>query len=154
VELPPDFRDLLVEFAREGAEAILVGGWAVAFHGHPRTTKDIDLVLEGSSENLARASRALARFGAPANVVAAVAVMREDEVVYLGAPPLRIDLLRSIDGVDPQTLFAGAVEAVLDGVRLRVISVEHLIANKRAAGRQQDLVDVEKLEGQPRAPSE
>jgi predicted nucleotidyltransferase len=146
VDLPIDFRDLLEEFARDGVDVVLVGGWAVAFHGRPRTTKDIDLVLEGSPENLARASRALARFGAPANVIAAVGAMKEDEVVYLGQPPLRIDLLRSIDGVDPPTLFAGAVGTLVDGVRLRVIALDHLIANKRAAGRPQDLLDAEYLE--------
>ncbi len=146
MDLPIDFRDLLEEFARDEVEFVLVGGWAVAFHGRPRTTKDIDLVLEGSPENLARASRALARFGAPPNVVAAAAAMKEDEVVYLGQPPLRIDLLRSIDGVDPRALFAGAVETLVDGVRLRVIALDHLIANKKAAGRPQDLLDAEYLE--------
>ena len=120
--------------------------WAVAFHGRPRTTKDIDLVLEGSPENLAKAADALSRFGAPANVVSAVTSMREDEIVYLGQPPLRIDLLRAIDGVDPRALFAEAVDALVDGVRLRVIALDHLVANKKAAGRPQDLLDAEYLE--------
>jgi hypothetical protein len=146
VDLPPDFRDLLEEFARDGVEVILVGGWAVAFHGQPRTTKDIDLLLEGSSGNLAKAAEALGRFGAPANVVSAVGAMREDEIVYLGVPPFRIDLLRRIDGVEPRALFADSVEGALEGVRLRVISLDHLITNKRAAGRPQDLIDAERLE--------
>ncbi len=146
MELPLDFKDLLEEFARDGVEFVLVGGWAVAFHGRPRTTKDIDLVLEGSPENLERASRALARFGAPANVAAAAKTMTEDEIVYLGQPPLRIDLLRSIDGIEPQALFAEAVEALVDGVRFRVIALGHLLANKRAAGRPQDVIDAEFLE--------
>jgi sugar phosphate isomerase/epimerase len=91
MDLPLDFKELLEEFARDGVEVLLVGGYAVAFHGRPRATKDIDLVLEGSAENLERAARALARFGAPVNVVAAVSRLQESDIVYLGHPPLRID---------------------------------------------------------------
>jgi hypothetical protein len=136
----------LEEFDRDAVEVVLVGGYAVAFHGRPRATKDIDLVLRGSPENLARASRALARFGAPSNVVAAVAAMQEEDIVFLGQPPLRIDLMRSIDGVAAERLFDEAVPAELDGVRLKVIALPHLLANKRAAGRPQDLIDVTFLE--------
>lgn len=127
MDLPPDFRDLSEAFARESVEAVLVGGYAVAFHARPRATKDA---------NLDRAARALALFGAPANVVDAVRVLKEGEVAYLGQPPVRIDLLRTIEGVDLHGLFARAV----------VISLDDLIANKRAVGRRQDLLDAELLE--------
>lgn len=146
MDLPPDFRDLLEAFARESVEAVLVGGYAVAFHGRPRATKDIDLVLAGAPDNLERAARALAAFGAPTTVVSAVRVLGEGEVAYLGQPPLRIDLLRSIDGVDERSLFEHAVPATLDGVPLRVIALSDLIANKRATGRPQDRLDAELLE--------
>jgi predicted nucleotidyltransferase len=146
MDLPPDFRELLAEFARSGVEAVLVGGYAVAFHGRPRATKDIDLVLEGSPANLERASEALARFGAPSVVVEAVRTQAPADVVYLGQPPLRVDLLRTIDGVDPECLAARAIAAEIDGVSLRVIDLSDLIANKRAVGRPQDLIDVEFLE--------
>lgn len=146
MDLPPDFRDLLEAFARESVEAVLVGGYAVAFHARPRATKDIDLVLAGDAANLDRAARALALFGAPANVVDAVRVLKEGEVAYLGQPPVRIDLLRTIEGVDLHGLFARAVATTLDGVPLRVISLDDLIANKRAVGRRQDLLDAELLE--------
>lgn len=146
MDLPPDFKELLEEFGHAGVEFLLVGGYAVAFHGRPRSTKDIDLMLEGSLENLHRASEALARFGAPANVVAAVATMRPDDVVFLGQPPLRVDLMRVIDGVAPPGLFARAVPAELDGVRVKVISLDDLIVNKQASGRPQDLIDASFLE--------
>ncbi|HYP87382.1 MAG TPA: nucleotidyl transferase AbiEii/AbiGii toxin family protein [Polyangiaceae bacterium] len=146
MDLPPDFKELLEEFARDAVELVLVGGYAVAFHGRPRATKDIDLVVEGSAENLTRAAAALARFGAPTNVVTAVAHMQPQDIVYLGQPPLRIDLMRSIDGVQPASLFERAVPAALDGVQLKVISLDDLIANKQAAGRPQDLIDVKFLE--------
>ncbi len=144
--LPPDFKDLLEEFARDAVEFVLVGGWAVAVHGRPRATKDIDLVMRGTAENLHRAARALARFGAPANVVAAVASMSDSDVVFLGQPPLRIDLLRSIDGLDEATLFGDVVHTTLDGIEVPVISLDNLIVNKRAVGRPQDLIDAEFLE--------
>jgi predicted nucleotidyltransferase len=146
MDLAPDFKELLAEFARDGVESVLVGGYAVAWHGRPRTTKDIDLVLRGDAENLERAARALARFGAPQVVVDAVRNQAPTDVVFMGQPPLRVDLLRAIDGVETDELFARAVPAEIDGVSLRVIALDDLIANKRAAGRPQDLIDVEFLE--------
>lgn len=146
MDLPVDFRDLLEEFARAAVEWVLVGGYAVAFHGRPRATKDIDLVLRGTPENLTRAARALERFGAPPNVVSLVAAMQEGDVVYMGQAPLRVDFLRTIDGVESDVLFASAVDADLDGIQVHVISLDDLIANKRASGRPQDLIDAEFLE--------
>lgn len=146
MNLPPDFKELLAEFARSGVEAVLVGGYAVAYHGRPRATKAIDLVIEGSDANLGRAADALARFGAPWVVVDAVRKQAPNDVVCLGQPPLRIDFLRSIDGVDPVGLFARAVSVSIDGVAVRVIALPDLITNKRAVGRPQDLPDAEFLQ--------
>lgn len=146
MDLPVDFKELLEEFARGRVEFILVGGYAVAFHGRPRATKDIDLLVNGTRANLERAAAALERFGAPANVVRAVEAMQPSDIVYMGQAPLRIDLLRAIDGVATEAVLARAVTAVLDGVEVRVISLDDLIANKRASGRQQDLMDAELLE--------
>lgn len=145
-DLPPDFRELLEEFDRAKVEAVVVGGYAVAFHARPRATKDIDLVLEGTAANLGRAAEALTRFGAPANVVHAVRSMKPSEVVFLGQPPLRVDMLLAIDGVSNEGLFQRAVPAELDGVAVQVISLDDLITNKRAAGRPQDLIDATVLE--------
>jgi hypothetical protein len=146
VDLPVDFKDLLAEFARSGVEAALVGGYAVAFHGRPRTTKDIDLLLEGSSANLARAAAALDRFGAPPVVVRGVADMKQDEVVFMGQPPLRIDFLRSVDGVSTASIFERAVRAEIAEVSVLVIALDDLFANKRATGRPQDAIDADYLE--------
>jgi predicted nucleotidyltransferase len=146
MDLPSDFKELLEELARDGVEFLLVGGYAVAFHGRPRATKDIDILLEGGEENLRRAARALARFGAPALVVEAVGAMKEEEIVFMGQPPLRVDFMRAIDGVPSSELFATAISARLDDVSVRVIALDQLIANKRAAGRPQDLLDAAFLE--------
>lgn len=146
MKLPPDFRDLLAEFAREGVEHVIVGGYAFGFHAQPRATKDLDLLLDGTRENLARAARALSRYGAPSNVVDAVSKLAEDEIAYLGSPPLRIDLLRAIDGVDTADVLRNAVAAEWDGLPVKIISYDDLLANKRAAARAQDAADVRKLE--------
>ncbi len=144
--LPLDFRELLEEFDRERVEHLIVGGYAFAFHARPRATKDLDLLLKGDAENLQRAATALARFGAPDNVVAATRSMADADVVFLGLPPLRIDLLRTIDGIDVDAVFARSVTGQWDGLAVRIIGLDDLIVNKRAAGRPQDLADVRVLE--------
>jgi predicted nucleotidyltransferase len=146
MNLAPDFRDLLEELGRDAVEFVLIGGYAVAYHGRPRATKDIDIFLAGSADNLERAAAALQRFGAPPNVVASIRSMSDNEVVFLGQPPMRVDFLRSVDGVEASELLAGAEIAEIDGLTIKVISRDHLIANKRAAGRPQDLLDAEFLE--------
>jgi hypothetical protein len=146
MKLPLDFKELLEEFAREGVEHVVIGGYAFAFHAEPRATKDLDILLEGSDDNRRRAAAALTRYGAPANVVEATRKLAETEVVYLGRPPLRIDLLRTIDGVAAADVFRNAVSASWEGTPIRVIALDDLIANKRASGRPQDLGDVAKLE--------
>jgi predicted nucleotidyltransferase len=146
MDLPPDFNDLLVAFASERVECLIVGGYAVAFHARPRATKDLDILLAGDAANLDRAARALELFGAPATVVTAVRSLKPTEIAYLGQPPLRIDLLREIDGVDTPGVFARAQAASWGGVAVKIIALDDLIANKRAAGRPQDLIDADLLE--------
>jgi predicted nucleotidyltransferase len=136
----------LEEFAREGVEHVIIGGYAFAFHVQPRATKDLDILLEGGAENRARAARALARYGAPADVVEATRNLGESEVAYIGQPPLRVDFLRTIEGVTAEQVMRNAVAAAWDGVAIRVIGLDDLIANKRAAGRPQDVADVARLE--------
>lgn len=146
MKLPSDFKELLEEFVRDGVEHVVIGGYAFAYHVEPRATKDLDFLLEGSAENRERAARALARYGAPQNVVEATRHLAESEIVYLGRPPLRIDILRAIDGVLAGDVLRNAISARWDGVPIRIIALEDLIANKRAAGQSQDLADVVKLE--------
>lgn len=146
MKLPSDFRDLLVEFASEGVEYVLVGGYAVGYHARPRATKDLDVLLFGTPSNLERAARALARYGAAEDTVSAVRTLEPTEIAYMGQPPLRVDFLRSVDGVETEAIFERALNAEWDGISVRVIGLADLIANKRAAGRKQDLADVEVLE--------
>jgi predicted nucleotidyltransferase len=146
MDLHPDFRDLLVEFVRCGVRFVLVGGYAVGIHARPRATKDLDVLVSGEGDNLKRVANALTVFGAPAHVVAAAQSMGPTEIVYLGAPPLRIDILRCADGVDTERVIERAGFVDLGDLRVPVISIEDLILNKRAAARPQDLADVALLE--------
>ena len=147
IELPDDFRDFLFELARAGAEFAVVGGYAVAFHGHPRATKDLDVLVRATPANSARVFRALAAFGAP---VAAFAVHADDFTTYdgvlqIGVAPVRIDVLNRVQGVTFDEVLAEGASFELAGERIPVIGRAALIANKRAVGRPQDLADVAAL---------
>ena len=146
MDLHPDFSDLLAAFAAADVRYALLGGYAVAYYGKPRATKDLDVLVSGRGDNAERVARALADFGAPQNVVAAARSQAVDEVVYLGAPPVRIDILRTVDGLDTEAALDRAVEANIGGRRIPILDIEDLIANKRASGRPQDLADVATLE--------
>jgi hypothetical protein len=146
VDLHPDFRDLLAEFARSRVRFAVIGGYAVGHHAKPRATKDLDLLVSALDENLERVAEALERFGAPPSVVEAARRLQPTEVIWLGAPPVRVDVLRSIDGVDGEEAISRSELLKLGDLELRVMCLADLVANKRAAGRAQDLADVEVLE--------
>lgn len=147
IELPEDFRDLLIALADSGAEFVLVGGHAVAFHGHPRATKDMDVLIRASSSNAEKVYRALAAFGAPLQnfSVEAKDFATYDGVLQIGLPPRRVDILNRADGVSFDEAIAEGAAFALDGRRIPVIGRAALIKNKRAAGRAQDAADVEIL---------
>lgn len=151
IELPNDFRDLLVELADASAAFVVVGGHAVAFHGHPRATKDLDVLIRATADNATKVYRALASFGAP---LAAFEVSAEDFTTYdgvlqIGLPPRRIDVLNRVDGVTFDEAIADGASFELEGRTIPVIGLAALLRNKRAAGRSQDLADVEALERCP-----
>jgi hypothetical protein len=146
VDLHPDFRDLLAEFVRCEVRFAVLGGYAVGHHAKPRATKDLDLLVSSIGDNLDRVSRALHAFGAPQGVVQAVRSLKPTEVAYLGVPPVRVDILVSADGIETEEALAAVGHVLLADMTVPVISLEHLIENKRAAGRPQDLADVALLE--------
>lgn len=150
IELPEDFRDLLIELADAGAEFVLVGGHAVAFHGHPRATKDMDVLIRSDSGNAERVYRALAAFGAPLQNfdVQSKDFATYDGVLQIGLPPRRVDILNRADGISFDEAVAEGNAFTLEGRRIPVIGRAALIKNKRAAGRAQDAADVEALAAQ------
>ena len=142
----PDFRDLLAEFNGQGVEYLVVGAHAVAAHGHVRATKDLDIFVRPSAENAPKIIAALTAFGAPLHDLTVEDLSRPGTVFQIGVPPVRIDLVTEIDGVEFSDAWVDRVRTTFGGIPAAVISRKHLIQNKKAAGRLQDLADVEALE--------
>jgi len=147
MDLPSDLIDLLSEFAEEHVEYLLVGGQAVALHGVPRFTKDADLWLRDTAENIERAKRALEAFGAPTDTLRALDDARDLDVVWMGHPPARIDLMKQVPGGDFEAAYGARATFEIAGVAVSCVSKADLIAQKRASGRPQDLIDAMNLEG-------
>jgi len=145
-----DFLDLLRAFVDADVRFLVVGAYALAVHGHPRGTGHLDVWIEATPENARRAYGALAAFGAPLHELTQADLVTPDVVFQIGVAPRRIDILTSISGVDFADAWPRRIEGVYGDVRFPVIGLDDLIANKRAAGRPQDLVDVEALERERR----
>jgi predicted nucleotidyltransferase len=148
IELPDDFRDLLVALADQAAEFVVVGGHAVAFHGHPRATKDLDVLVCATPDNARRVYAALVAFGAPVQAfdVTVDDFAKYDGVLQIGVPPLRIDILTTISGISTRQALQTSDMFELDGRAIPVIGLEALLLNKRAAAREQDRADIVALE--------
>ena len=144
--LSRDFRDILSEFSVAGVEYLLVGAHALAAHGLVRGTSDIDLWVRPTPDNAARVHRALLAFGAPAEQFSVEDFTKPDSVVQLGVPPLRIDILTTLSGVEFSEAWSARLTVVLDGIHVPVMSRAHLVANKRAAKRPKDQLDLRWLE--------
>ena len=141
-----DFAEMLNALSAEHVEFLVVGAYAVAGHGLPRATGDIDLWVRPSAENAARLWKALERFGAPRSRLTPESFLQPDIVYQIGLPPNRIDLLTGFYGVEFAEAWTDRVACVVDGVSFPMISRHHLVANKRATGLPQDLADVARLE--------
>lgn len=148
-----DFIELLAVFNARAVEYIVVGAHALAAHGHVRATKDLDVWVRPSGDNATRVLGALVEFGAPLHDLTVEDLATPGTVFQIGVPPLRVDVITAIDGVDFDDAWPDRVAVRLDDTTVPVLSRHHLIANKKASGRLQDLADVERLEetGDPRA---
>lgn len=141
-----DLRDILVLLNKHQVHYLVVGGHAYSIHREPRATKDLDVFIEATEVNSIKVFAALAEFGAPLAGYTADDFAHEDGTWYvMGKPPARIDVLQRIDGKAFATAWENREEGELFGVIVHVISVDDLIDNKLAAGRPQDLLDVENL---------
>jgi hypothetical protein len=142
-----DFRDLLAEFNVHDVEFLVVGAHALAAHGHVRATEDLDVWVRPDSENAKKVLAALQAFGAPLHDLTEKDLSSPGIVFQIGVAPLRIDVLTAIDGVDFAEAWTGRLTTKFADQSIAVLSREHRIKNKLAAGRTQDLADVEKLFG-------
>jgi hypothetical protein len=144
-KLQTDLREFIELLNSQKVEYLVVGGHAVAFHGHPRFTGDIDFLIRATAENVERVLNVLASFGFGSLGITAGDLLEPNRIVQLGLPPNRIDVLTSISGVEFDAAWQSRVQAHIDDVPVAFLSKDDLLRNKRASGRQKDLADVEKL---------
>jgi hypothetical protein len=144
--LNPDFRDMLSALSEEGVEYLLVGAYALAVHGVPRATGDIDVWVRPTPGNARRVLAALRRFGAPVAELTERDLVTPGTVFQIGVAPRRIDVLSSIDAVEFDEAWARRYTVHVEGVEVTVLSREHLVRNKKATGRPQDVADAARLE--------
>jgi hypothetical protein len=144
--LNPDYRDILSIFNEEKVEYLVIGAYALAAHGLPRATGDIDLWINRDERNAGGVWRSLVKFGAPLSDLKESDFSSPGMVYQIGVAPNRIDILTSIDGVEFNDAWRQRVEINIEDVLVFVISRVHLIANKKTVGRPQDLADIDRLE--------
>ena len=144
--LHPDIREFIALCLSQKVEFLLVGGYALAFHGAPRFTEDIDFMVLVSPENAGKLEKVLNDFGFGNIGITREAFLEPDQVIQLGRAPNRIDLLTGISGVSWKEASDTATKISLDGFQIPLISKEALIKNKKATARPQDLADVARLE--------
>ena len=148
MQLDQDFREFVELFLDNDVRFLIVGGYALAAHGVPRLTGDLDAWVWISDDNASRVVQSLNEFGFESLGLTVDDFNRPDSVVQLGYPPYRIDILTEIEGVSFETAWNRRVEVTIDGQAVPFIGREDLIANKRASGRPQDIADVARLSGQ------
>jgi hypothetical protein len=145
MEVQPDFRDLLELLNEHEVEYLIVGGYALAFHGAPRFTGDLDVFVRPAPENARRILSALNAFGFQFSNLDIEDFQMPDKVVQLGVPPVRVDLITSISGVTWEEAEAHKKPGVFGDVPVAYIGRTEFAANKRASGRQKDMADLEAL---------
>jgi predicted nucleotidyltransferase len=145
--LPQDFKEFLALLNSESVEYLVVGGYAVSYHGYPRPTGDLDIWIAVDISNAQRIRTVLQRFGFAQDRRAPEEFLVPNQVFRMGVPPVRIEVLTGVTGVEFAECYSRRIEADLDGVRIKLIGREDLLANKRAAGRHKDLNDLEHLTG-------
>jgi hypothetical protein len=145
--LSHDFKEFIKSLNDNQVRYLVVGGYAVAIHGHPRYTKDLDVWLELSPENAAQIIKALGEFGFGSLGLREEDFLDASQVVQLGYPPNRIDLILSLLGVDFESCYQTRLQVPVDDVTVNFIDLENLKRNKKAVGRLQDLADLENLVG-------
>ena len=146
IQLPQDFKELLQLLNSKKIEYLVIGGYAVAFYGYPRATGDIDIWIAISKNNAHKVVEALKEFGFDAPDLNDKLFLEKDKNIRMGNPPLRIEILTSIDGVEFNECYQNKKTVIIDNIKINFISLSDLKKNKKASGRFQDLADIENLE--------
>ena len=145
IQLPPDFKEFLKLLNSYRVEYLLVGGYAVGYHGYPRATGDMDLWVAVRQNNAEKLVVVLREFGLNAPQLSADIFLQEDQIIRMGVPPMRIELLTTISGVDFDSCYSERIVDVIDSVEVNIINLKHLKQNKQASGRYKDLDDLQYL---------
>jgi len=145
MEIQSDFKDLLESFNKNEVEYIIVGAYALAMHGAPRYTGDLDILVKPDRDNAKRIVTALKEFGFESEDLTVSDFEKPEKVIQLGVPPVRVDIITSITGVSWPDANAHRVEGNYGNLRVYYIGLKQLIANKKALGRKKDLADLEAL---------
>ena len=145
IEFPRDFKEFLQLLNSKKIEYLVIGGYAVGYHGYPRATGDLDIWIDMNDETAIKMVEVLKGFGFDPPELKKDLFLKEQKVIRLGVPPMRLEVITSIDGVDFKPCFANRSIADFGDFRVNFISKGDLLINKRASGRPQDLVDFDKL---------
>ena len=145
IRLPKDFKELLQLLNSKKIEYLVVGGYAVALYGYPRATGDMDIWIAISKDNAHKTVEALKEFGFDAPELTEELFLEKEKNIRMGNPPLRIEILTSIDGVEFTECYGNKKTVTIDDIDINFISLEDLKKNKKASGRYQDLADLENL---------
>lgn len=150
LELPKDFKEFLRLLRAHEVEYLLIGGWAVGYHGYPRATDDLDVWIAIEPANATRVVETLIDFGFDVPELAADLFLQTDQIIRMGVAPLRIEVSTSISGVEFDECYRERLETKFDNEPVSLINLHHLRLNKKASGRLKDLSDLENL---PESPS-
>ena len=145
IELHPDFKDFLRLLNSYEIEYLLVGGYAVGYHGYPRATGDMDVWIAVSETNAGKIVAAIREFGMPADQVTEDLFLDSNKVIRMGIPPVQIEVITGASGVDFKECYARREEIEIDGIPVNFLSLDDLKKNKQASGRHKDLEDLEHL---------
>ena len=145
IELHPDFKDFLKLLNYHDVRYLLVGGYAVGYHGYPRATGDMDIWIELSESNSKKVVSACRDFGMPIEEISEDVFLEKNKIIRMGVPPVRLEVITSASGVAFDECFSNREVIEIDGIQINFISLHDLKKNKRAAGRHKDLEDIDHL---------
>lgn len=145
LKLHQDFKEFLRLLNFHEVQYLLIGGYAVGFHGYPRATADLDIWVERDPQNAGKAVRAIRQFGFDVPELKPELFEKKDKIIRMGNPPVRIEVMTSVSGVEFKECHAHKITAMIDGVSVNIIGYDDLIKNKNASGRLKDQADIEQL---------
>jgi hypothetical protein len=145
IHLPPDLREFLQLLNAHQVEYLLIGGYAVGYHGYPRATGDMDIWVAIHPQNAERVVAVIKEFGFDLPEVSPELFLQEGKIIQMGVSPVKIDVTTTISGVNFDECYAARIVETLDDIPVNLISLTHLKANKKASGRLKDLNDLQNL---------